>query len=529
MFYNSSGEYNDCVSHGACSIPPNISSMNEVMITILRETAFYLVNIRKAGINNNEILNELLYFLAFLDCFKDFSESQIIDIFLREYSNLNAVKEIYKKYCFENNINCIELKNSLKLPSELNFSYIIKLGEKQYYNRLKKQTAEKKNLNEIIICTARNTSLNLVNLSEYNIFDVQAENLILNSLNFLNFNNQDIEKLKYYINELSQTSVSILEKLNSIITDTYGYLEKSSVSTSTIPNKAIMVSGSNLSDLDNVLKASENFEIDVYTNGNLLLAHAYPHFKNFKNLKGHFGTDTLSNILDFATFPGAILLTKHESQNIEYLYRGRLFSTEKIPPNGVSKITNNDFTPLIDSAIQAKGFAKGQIKDNKNVGFNYNEIDDILNKFISLNSDLIFITGFVDNSVNAYNYLKTFLSNLPENFSAISFSHNLDKTNILYFDICNNFSISYFILKKLFSKISISSKKVYFIFTKCDANTLTNMIYLKNKGAENICLVECSSILINPAVFKVFNNLYNIKTLSNPISDIKEIIKKGTL
>ena len=35
------------------------------------------------------------------------------------------------------------------------------------------------------------------------------------------------------------------------------------------------------------------------------------YFKQFKNLKGHFGTGVNSTILDFATFPGAILLTKN--------------------------------------------------------------------------------------------------------------------------------------------------------------------------------------------------------------------------
>jgi len=525
MFYNSSGEYNDCVSHGACSIPPNISSMNETMGTLLKQTAYYLINSIKLGYKNKKYLHNVLYYLAFIDSLKDFSESKVIEIFSDVYLNLNLAKNDYIKLCKKQNILCVHLKNIIKFPKKLTILSILKLGEKQYYEKNKRLSSDKKYLNEILLSVIKNTALNLINLTEYDKNNLNSEELILESLNYLNLTNQSKEKLKDYTCELSRISIEILEAINSAITEKYGIMEETSVSLSTRPNKAILVSGSNLNDLSKVLNASQNYDIDIYTNGNLLLAHSYPYFKNFKNLKGHFGNGTISNILDFATFPGAILLTKHETQNIEYLYRGRLFTTEKIEPKGVSKIENNDFSKLIDSAMQAKGFAKGQIKENKVVGFNLKEIDKILDDFLALNPQAIFITGFIDNSVNAYNYLKIFLSNLPNNFFAISFSHNIIKDNILFFDICNNFSLSYFILKKLFSKIKINNNKIHFLFTKCDVNTLTSMIYLKNKGAKNISLLECSSTSINPAVLKVFNNIYNINKLTNPILDLKNIVQ----
>jgi len=60
MFYNSSNnfEYNDCVSRGACSVSPTISSMQEVMFIVLRQIAYYLVklkdfNVKKENIEKN--------------------------------------------------------------------------------------------------------------------------------------------------------------------------------------------------------------------------------------------------------------------------------------------------------------------------------------------------------------------------------------------------------------------------------------------------------------------------------------------
>ena len=80
-------------------------------------------------------------------------------------------------------------------------------------------------------------------------------------------------------------------------------------------------------------------------------------------------------ILDFATFPGAIFLTKNFSQNLEFLYRGRLFTTAKIQPQGVVKIDNDNYTPLIESALAAKGFAKGRAKDSEFVGYDSEKLD----------------------------------------------------------------------------------------------------------------------------------------------------------
>ena len=133
-------------------------------------------------------------------------------------------------------------------------------------------------------------------------------------------------------------------------------MTKADVSYSTAQGKAILVSGSNFSELLKVLKNTENENIDIYTHSDLLLAHSLSEFKKYPNLKGHFGDQTENNILDFATFPGSILLTKNAKRTTEYLYRGRLFSNGYIVPKGVIKIENNDYSELINSAKKCERF-----------------------------------------------------------------------------------------------------------------------------------------------------------------------------
>ena len=99
MFYNSSNsfEYNDCVSKGACSISPAISSMQEVMLILLRQIAYYLLKLKEFKIANNEITFSLIYQITLLDAVKDFSEYQVLNLFSKHYKNLVKVRKEYLK------------------------------------------------------------------------------------------------------------------------------------------------------------------------------------------------------------------------------------------------------------------------------------------------------------------------------------------------------------------------------------------------------------------------------------------------
>jgi hydroxylamine reductase (hybrid-cluster protein) len=62
----------------------------------------------------------------------------------------------------------------------------------------------------------------------------------------------------------------------------------------------------------------------------MMLAHTFPKFSEYKRLKGQYGQGLENCLLDFATFPGPIILTAHSLHNIENFYRGRLFTTDYI-------------------------------------------------------------------------------------------------------------------------------------------------------------------------------------------------------
>lgn len=524
MFYNSSEsfEYNDCISHGACSVLPNITSMQEIMFILMRQIAYYILKLKNFGIDKETVIYDIIFQFAFIDSIKDLSETQILYMFSKQYSNLVTVRKEYLKLCNESNSSCVDLKNLLKFSAKTNLSSIIKRGDKEFLQKYKRLGLNEKSYSEILSGVIKSVCVNWINLHDYGVYGKFASDSILNALNIFNSSRVSIKKIKLYTDELAKHDVELLKQINELQNKEFGQIQQTSVSTSTTTGKAIMVSGSNLNDLKNLLDALDDEKIDVYTNGNLLIAHAFPLFKKYKQLKGHFGNGMFNTILDFATFPGAILLTRNETQNVEYLYRGRLFTTDEVSAKGVVKIKHNDFKPLIDSSLQAKGFAKGQNRPEIIIGFEETKLNMELDKIIEKNPKKIFIIGPSNLSINQIDYFKKFFCSMPDDTYAISFSYNPEKENVLHINIGNDYALLYSFMRKIFQKFPINSEKLAFFLTKCDVNSLSNIINLKNNGAKNIFLSNCPPLAINPAVLKAFTKLYDINEITTPKEDLKK-------
>ncbi len=524
MFYNSSNsfEYNDCVSKGACSISPAISSMQEVMLILLRQVAYYILKLQELGVKNKKEIISLITQVGLLDATKDFSEYQILELFSKQYNNLVNLRKEYLKICKDKNIEHKDLKKLLKLPSNTCLSDILSKGDREFLSKYKKLKADKKYNAEVLTTVMKSACRNLLSLYEYDLDNEFACESILESLNLFNTSRVDYNTVKKYSEILAKLDMDLLKSLSEAQYREFGLIHKVSVSASTTKNKAILVSGSNLKDLKCLLEYLKDKDIDVYTNGNLLIAHSFDLFKKYKNLKGHFGTGSISTILDFATFPGAILLTKNEAQNIEYLYRGRLFTTDDIAPKGVVKIKNNDFHPLLESALQSKGFAKGQTRPQIQVGFDENEFEQFLNNVASSEYKKLFIIGHSDLGMKTNDYFKKFFTLMPDNCFAISFSYCPNSENVYGINVCNNYPLIYSILQKIFEKIPQNSDKLTFLLTKCDVNSFSNIINLKNEGAKNILLSECPPMIVNPSVLNSFCKIYDIQHMPEPDKVLKK-------
>lgn len=531
MFYNyyrdESSEYNECNARGACSITPKISSLQEVLILFLRQVSFYTLMLDKFGEDISRISANIVESLSTLISTTDYTDEQLLGLVSKQYALLIKTKRQYLHICQEKEISCEELNFGLNISPQMTLSNIISQGEKFFQDKYRKMPISQRNMYDILLSVLKAVSSNIMQLGENKGKDKAAVVTVLNGLNFLNNDRLSVLKIKSKIKELVKTDEKLLKEIYEAQISLYGKTEKTVVSRSTGSGKAILVSGGCLEDLHNLLKISENSDIQVFTHGDLLIAHTFEKFKQFKNLKGHYGTCTDKCILDFATFPGPVLLTRNSSQNIEYLYRGRLFTTEIFKPKGVVQIVNNDFSPVITSAKESKGFAKGQEREPVTVGLNLEdikaELDNIAERFNKKDIEKLVIIGISNYSQVQEAYFKKLFKNLPDKTFVISFSYNFDYRNILNINVVNNLPLAYGVLEYLFGKIPANSDKITFFLTKCDAGAISRIISLKENGIKNIYLSKCPPNVINPSITASLEKAYGINTTTSPEADAKNL------
>lgn len=518
---------NECTSRGVCSIAPSIASLQELIMVFLKQSAYYILKLEKLGANNNAIKFDVINDIASLVSINEFSEKQLFSIAIKDYFLLNNAKNTYRGICTEKEICPGELKTNIKFDESTPIAKAISQGEKLFLEKYKRLTAVQKNLTEILLIIVKSICINLVKLSDFKQFDDEISQEILNTLDMFNHGKNQNKKITDQITKLAQLDNKLQLKISELLLNEFGEISQVEVSHSTRKGKAILVSGNNFFDLLKILEETKDKDIDVYTHSNLLITHALKKFQNFENLRGHYGDTTESCILDFATFPGSILLTKNSRNNTEYLYRGRLFSNDYIIHQGVIKIEDDDYTPLIDSALNAKGFSKGKLKEPSFVGYNEEEIDkqieQIVKKLENKEITQLYIVG-----MNAYSeiqkaYFNDLFSKLKPDEFVISFSYDSPKDNVLTINVGNYTPLATNIMHKLFNKYPISSENIVFFFTTCEVMTISNIVMLKSLDAKNIYMATCPPTLVNPSVFDTFRTEYKINVTSSADKDITNI------
>ena len=518
---------NECTSRGVCSSSPVIISLQELILLFLEHSSYYLLKLNKMGIDNQAIKREIIRDLAALVSINEFSDLQLYEIARKYYSTLISLKSVYK-----NNSKGATDYEEINLPIEFNentsLPKSISLGEKLFLLNYKNKTSIIRNLSEILIVMLKGTAYNILHLADYKNCSFDPYRAILEPLYTLNKSNLNENQIKKYILKLSKYNYELQVLLAENVVNNYGKVSKSKVSHSTRAGKAILVSGDNLSELKEVLDAALPNKIDVYTHSELIISHSLNFFKKYDNLVGHFGGFSNSSIIDFASFQGPILLAGATKNTSDYLYRGRIYSSDFIVHPGVINIDNSGISDVIKSAISSKGFKKGKTKPDELIGFDY---DDTIEKFNNIKIRLaegdikhLYIISLNPFSEQQKAYFNEFFKEIRDDEYVISFSYSANKNNILLINTGNYIPFAVQLLNEFLKNFN-NNDKVTFLFTTCGAMSLSSIILLHSKGLNNIYMANCPPSIINPSVFDVFRNAYNVKNLTNASTDLNNIRK----
>ncbi|MDA1526495.1 hydroxylamine reductase [Bacillus cereus] len=179
--------------------------------------------------------------------------------------------------------------------------------------------------------------------------DATTQEALYMTLTNSNFNEQEHIDMAM---KVGKSALRVMELLDEAHTNHFGVPAPVQITQNRVEGKAIVVTGHNLFALEELLKQTEGKEINIYTHSEMLPAHGYPQLKKYKHLKGNIGKAWYDQRRLFEKFTGAILATTNCVMPIKGSYSDRFFSYDIAGLEGVQKIENDDFTPLIQKALE---------------------------------------------------------------------------------------------------------------------------------------------------------------------------------
>ena len=163
-----------------------------------------------------------------------------------------------------------------------------------------------------------------------------------------------------WVLKAGEMGVEAMRLLDEANTGTYGNPEPTQVNLSVREGPAILISGHDLRDLEELLEQTEGTGVNVYTHGEMLPANAYPAFKTYDHFVGNYGGSWWHQREEFETFGGAILMTTNCLVPPKESYKDRLFTTGLVGWPEVRHIPNRengdqkDFSPVIEAALASE-------------------------------------------------------------------------------------------------------------------------------------------------------------------------------
>ena len=352
----------------------------------------------------------------------------------------------------------------------------------------------------------------------------------------------DLVALTLKTGEYGVKTMALLDEAN---TSKYGNPEITSVNIGVRNNPAILISGHDLTDLEQLLEQTKGTGVDVYTHGEMLPAHYYPAFKKYENFVGNYGNAWWKQVGEFETFHGPILFTTNcivppKSEEVQK----RIFTTGASGFPGCPHIIadekgKKDFSELIAMAKTLS--APEEIETGSIVGgFAHNQVIALADKVVeAVKTGAIkkfFVMAGCDGRMKSREYYTEFAKSLPGDTVILTagcakFRYNKlglgdigGIPRVLDAGQCNDsYSLAVIALKlkEVFKLEDINDLPIEFNIAWYEQKAVIVLLALLYLGVKNIHLGPTLPGFLSPNVAKVLIDTFGIAGIGTVEDDIK--------
>ncbi len=344
--------------------------------------------------------------------------------------------------------------------------------------------------------------------------------------------------------------VKVMALLDEANTSKYGNPEISEVNIGVRKNPAILISGHDLNDLEQLMEQTRGTGVDVYTHGEMLPAHYYPAFKKYDNFVGNYGNSWWKQVTEFETFHGPILFTTNcivppRSEEV----KNRIFTTGAAGFPGCPSITadgngKKDFSAIIELAKTLP--TPEEIESGSIVGgFAHNQVFALADKVVeAVKSGAIkkfFVMAGCDGRMKSREYYTEFAEKLPKDtviLTAGCAKYRYNKLNlgdiggiprVLDAGQCNDsYSLALIALKlkEVFELDDINKLPIVYNIAWYEQKAVIVLLALLYLGVKNIHLGPTLPGFLSPNVANVLIEKFGIAGIGTADEDIELFMAK---
>ena len=407
-----------CTVAGICGKTSDVANLQDTLLFVLKGISWYNQKLRKVGANPEKV------------------DKFVFDGLFSTITNANFDKKAFERRI----IKALQVRNELYvlckstgivLPGELpsvatwTAASVAEMEAKaEEIGVLSTKNEDIRSLRELIIYGVKGLAAyaehawNLGNKKD-EIFEFMQRALVATTENL------SVDELVALTLKTGKYGVDVMALLDAANTSAYGNPEMTKVNIGVRKNPAILISGHDLRDMEDLLKQTEGSGVDVYTHSEMLPAHYYPAFKKYKHLAGNYGNAWWKQNTEFESFNGPILFTTNciVPPKSTATYTDRIYTTGASGLEGAIHIPDRkdgemkDFSAIIEHAKRCA--APKEIESGEIVGgFAHAQVFALADKIVdAVKTGAIkkfFVMAGCDGRMKSRDYYTQFAEQLPQ-------------------------------------------------------------------------------------------------------------------
>lgn len=524
-----------CFKSGVCGKTPETSNLQDLLIYATKGLSVITTRLRSEGISIPKNIDHLVSMNLFTTITNaNFDDEAII-------ARISETLEV-------RNTLSSQLNSTNGLPDAATFKVnsVEEIKEKSNDSKvgvLATEDDDIRSLRELITYGLKGLAAYVKHANVLGFEDQKVDEFMQETLSKLLNDALTINDLVALTLETGKFGVNGMALLDTANTKTYGNPEITKVNIGVKKNPGILISGHDLSDLEELLKQTAGTGVDIYTHGEMLPAHYYPEFKKYDNLVGNYGNAWWKQKQEFESFNGPILMTTNCIVPPKGSYIDRIFTTGATGFPGVKHIPGNnggekDFSQIIELAKKSQ--APTELETGEIIGgFAHEQVfalaDTVIDAVKSGAIKKFFVMAGCDGRAKSRSYYTEFAEALPKDsiiLTAGCAKYRYNKLNlgdiggvprVLDAGQCNDsYSLALIALKlkEVFELEDVNDLPIAYNIAWYEQKAVIVLLALLYLGVKNIHLGPTLPAFLSPNVANVLVNTFGIAGIGTVKDDI---------